>query len=325
MSSQGKIAIIGAGHVGSHCALSLAHSGARREVVLIDKDAPKARAQALDVSDSLSFTPAVTIVRDGTYQDCADADIVVIAIGEARLPGQTRLDMLENSIRMLHGLLGALKPLAIKGLVITITNPADIIANYVRLGLGLPRNRVFGTGTLLDSARLIRLLSEATGYSRSDVHAVSMGEHGDSSMVPFSQVTIGNKPFSVFKNLDRSALLSQTRQGGMDIVEGKGSTEFGIGQVLSVLCGSILRNEHRILPLSVLLEGEYGQHGLHAGVPCRVGRDGIEEVIELELDAGELSQLHASFEVITAHNKKAQELAPTDSIGNPEHGNRRHI
>jgi L-lactate dehydrogenase len=301
MSSHGKIAIIGSGHVGSHCAMSLASGGVCREIALIDKDGAKAKAQALDVSDALSFAPSATIVRVGSYSDCADAEIVVVAIGEPRLPGQTRLDLLGSSVKMLDELLAVLEPMSLSGIVVTITNPADIVADYVRCGLGLPRERAFGTGTLLDSARLIRLLSEGTGVARSEIEALAMGEHGDSSMIPFSRVSVGGRPLEAFPGLDRESLLERTRMSGMDIINGKGSTEFGIGQALCALCRSILRDEKRVLPLSALLEGEYGQAGLHCGVPCRIGRSGIEEVLELALAHDELEQLKFSCGVIRKH------------------------
>lgn len=313
MSNFGKIAIVGAGHVGSHCAMALAWGEVCGQVVLIDKDERKAQAQAMDVADALSFPAKAASVRAGTYQDCSDADIVVVAIGEPRLPGQTRLDLLGSSVRMLRDLLVDLRPLNLGGIVVTITNPADIVADYVRKGLGLPRSRAFGTGTLLDTARLLRILSERTGRSRLDISAVAMGEHGDSSVVPFSQVRIGGSPISAFPGLDRAEILERTHSTGMDIINWKLSTEFGIGQALSALCGTILRDEKRVLPLSASLEGEYGQRGVHCGVPCLVGRGGIERVVELELEEGELSRLDASCAIIRQHIGKARELAPGDS------------
>jgi L-lactate dehydrogenase len=308
--SQGKIAIIGAGHVGSHCAMSLAAGSLCPEIALIDKDEAKARAQALDVSDALSYPPAAPRVRAGSYSDCADADIVVIAIGEPRLPGQTRLDLLGNSVKMLRELLAILGPMNLGGIVVTITNPADIVADYVRRGLGLPRQRAFGTGTLLDSARLVRLLSEQTGIGRADIEALSLGEHGDSSIIPFSRISIGGRPFEAFPALDRSSLLERTRLSGMDIINGKGSTEFGIGQALAELCRAILQDEKRVLPLSASLEGEYGQTAVHCGVPCLVGSGGIESVIELPLAPDELAQLKRSCDIIRKHIALGQEIAP---------------
>ena len=206
----------------------------------LDKD--KAHAQALDIADSVSFCERETVVRDGDYKDCEDAALVVVAIGEARKPGQTRLDMLGRSVEMLKELLEQLKPYKIPGIVVTITNPADIVADYVRKGLGLERNRVFGTGTLLDTARLIRTLSEESGVGRRSIQAYSLGEHGDSSMIPFSSVTIGGLPFDAY-DISKEKVLEATRQIGMTIIEGKKSTEFGIGRALTEMSACILRYE----------------------------------------------------------------------------------
>ncbi|QOX65615.1 L-lactate dehydrogenase [Anoxybacterium hadale] len=313
MQNYGKIVIIGAGHVGSHCAMALAWRSVCSEIVLVDLDRKKAEAQALDVGDALSFLTANTEVRAGSYSDCSDADIVVIAIGEPRQPGQTRLDLLESSARMLNALIGELKQIEIRGIVVTITNPADIVADYVRRGLGMDRFRVFGTGTLLDTARLIRILSEETGAKRGEIRAFSLGEHGDSSMIPFSQVLIHGKPFESFAQLDKEVVLQRTRMSGMDIINGKNSTEFGIGQVLSLLCEGILRDEKMIFPLSVLLEGEYGQKEVHCGVPCRIGRNGIEEIVVLALSAEEQQQLNTSCEIIRKHIAMAQAAAPQNA------------
>lgn len=311
MSSSGKIVIIGAGHVGSHCAMALAAGGVGAEIVLADKDGAKARAQALDVSDALSFPPSAALVRAGTYADASDADIVVVAIGEPRLPGQTRLDLLGRSAAMLGELVGVLKPLALSGIVVAITNPVDIAADYLRKALGLPRSRAFGTGTLLDTARLARILSERTAVARADIGALAMGEHGDSAMIPFSQLRVGGRPISAFPGLDRGELLERTRSSGMDVINGKLSTEFGIGQATAALCRAVLGDEKRVLPLSASLEGEYGQEGVHCGVPCLVGRGGIEGIVELDLAAEELSELGKSCDIIRSHIAKAREAAPS--------------
>ena len=310
MNSQRKITILGAGHVGSHCAMALAAGAVCEEIVLVDALPEKAAAQALDVADALSFPPRPVTVRAGTLADCADADLLVVAIGKPRLPGQTRLDLLADSVRSLQELTAQLRPMGVKGLVISITNPADIVADYLRRGLGLPRSRVFGTGTQLDTARLIRILSEESGLARSSISAFSMGEHGDSSMVPFSQVRLGGLPFEAYPNLSRERILERTRRAGMDVIEAKGSTEFGISQALASLCGSILADEKRVLPLSVELQGEYGQTGVHCGVPCRVGRQGIEEIVVLPLTAQEQQQLDASCQVIRSHIESGLEIAP---------------
>jgi L-lactate dehydrogenase len=309
MDGTGKIAIIGAGHVGSHCALALAWSGVAADIVLIDILPEKARAQALDVSDALILPPRPARVRAGDYAEAADADIVVVAVGEAWKPGQTRLDLFDASLRMLSRLMESLLPLRLRGIVVTITNPADVVADYVRRALGLPRSRCFGTGTLLDTARLVRLLAEGTGLPRSAVSGLVVGEHGDSSVPAFSQVRLDGRSVAAYPALDREALARGTRRAGMEVVEGKGSTEFGIGQVTATLCAALLGGGPAVLPLSAALEGEYGQSGIHAGVPCRVGRGGIEEIVELELDAGERSAFAASCEVIRGYVRRAQAKA----------------
>ena len=302
-----KIVIIGAGHVGSHCASALAESGVCQEIVLVDQDREKAAAQALDVADSVSFLDHAVTVRAGEHRECADAGLVVVAIGEPRLPGQTRLDLLGRSVELLKVLAGQLRPLHISCPVVTITNPADIVADYLRKALELERWRCFSTGTLLDTARLVRCISQAAGVDRRSVCAFSMGEHGDSSMIPFSAVTVGGIPFDKL-GLSREDILRKTRGAGMDIVEGKGSTEFGIGRALARLAGCILRDEKGIFPVSVLLEGEYGQRGVHCGVPCRIGKNGIEKIIELDLTQEEQRMLDASCQVIRTHIQMAAAL-----------------
>lgn len=302
-----KVVIIGAGHVGSHCAYALAAAGDCEEIVLVDLLPEKAEAQALDVADSVSFMDHAVTVRSGGYGECSDAALVVVAIGEPRLPGQTRLDLLGRSVELLKPLARELNPLGLTCPVVTITNPADIAADWLRKALELERWQCFGTGTLLDTARLVRCISQGAGVDRRSVSAFCLGEHGDSSMVPFSAVTVGGVPFEKL-GLSGEDILSQTHQAGMDIIEGKGSTEFGIGRVLAELARCILRDEKRILPVSVLLEGEYGQTGVHCGVPCRIGRTGVEQIIQLELTQEEQRRLDTSCQVIKQHINMAEAL-----------------
>ncbi len=316
MERNGKIVIFGAGHVGSHCALALAHSGSASEIVLVDSLPEKAAAQALDIADSLVFPPSPVRVRSGDYAEAADADISIVAIGEPRLPGQTRLDLLDRSAALLEGLVERLTPLNLPGIVVTITNPADIVAHLVRQGLGLPRSRCFGTGTLLDTARFVRLLSEGSGVPAGEISGLVLGEHGDSSAPAFSLARLAGRSFDDFlarppagidaAKLDRQALTEGTRQAGMTVIIGKGSTEYGIAQVTAALCAAILGGESAVFPLSVALEGEYGQRGIHAGVPARVGRAGIESIVEYPLAPGEKAAFDASCEVIRGYVKRAQ-------------------
>ena len=302
-----KIAVVGAGHVGSHVARALAAEQAADEIVLIDKIAETARSQAMDISDALSFPPADLIVRAGDYADCADADITVAAIGKAREPGQTRLDLLGDSVRMARELAGQLGG-APGGLLISITNPCDIIAGCLRRLLGMDRSRAFGTGTLLDTARLIGVISRQTGAKRQDIDACVMGEHGDSSMIPFSALRVGGRGIQDVPGFDAEEALQLTHTIGMDIIEGKGSTEFGIGQVTARLCRTILKGQRVTVPLSAALEGEYGLCGIHCGVPCAVGRHGIEKIVELPMTEEESAALRASAAVLETHTRLADQI-----------------
>ena len=306
MSKNRKIVIIGAGHVGSHCAYALAIQGICEEIVLLDVDNVKAESHAMDVADGVCFLGSSVIVRTGTYEDCKDADIVVISAGVPRLPGQTRLDTLGASMECMKEILSHLKKIEIPGIIITISNPADIIANYIRKEMGFPRNRVFSTGTSLDTARMKRTVGDLCQVDTHSVVGFVLGEHGDSSMIPFSHLTICGKDYKELKQEDATRygalleekILERTHLRGMDIINGKGSTEFGIGYVLADMAKAVLLDEHRVLPASVLLEGEYGQKGVHAGVPCVIGRSGIEQVIQLKLTEEEQAQFEASCNII---------------------------
>ena len=315
MLSNRKIVIIGAGHVGSHCAYALAIQGICDEIVFIDTDRIKAESHAMDIGDSVCFLGTCPIVRMGDYKDCEDADIIVISAGVPRLPGQTRLDTLGASVKCVKDIITHLNERKISGIIITISNPADIIADYVRKGTGLPRNRVFSTGTSLDTARMRRTVGDMCNVDPHSVVGFAMGEHGDSSMVPFSHLTIFGKAYKELKeeNPDRFGSLSEdkiverTHMRGMDIINGKGSTEFGIGYVLADMAKAVLMDEHRVLPASALLESEYGQENVYAGVPCIIGRNGVEQVIELKLTEEENKKFAASCDIIRKHIKMASE------------------
>ena len=269
--NNSKVVILGAGHVGSHAAYALAQKGICSEIVLVDIDREKAVAQALDVDDSVGFGAGETFVRAGEYGDVSDAAVVINAIGEGRKPGQTRLDLLGRSAEMAEELITSLK-----------------------------QERAFGTGTLLDTARLVRAISRRSGAGRASIQAFSLGEHGDSSMIPFDAVKIGGLGTAEY-GLSEEDLLKDTRESGMVIIEGKKSTEFGIGSAAADLVKCILLDEKRIFPVSAFLEGEYGENGVHCGVPCRIGSGGIEKIIELSLSEKEKEQLHHSCEVIREH------------------------
>lgn len=311
-----KIVILGAGHVGTHCALSLMFRGLGQEIVLIDIEEEKAKSQALDLDDMQAVLPAKTTIRAGSYKDLDDADILVNAIGRSRKEGETRLDMFGDSMERLKDIIPKIKHTKFQGILISITNPADVVGECLRKELGLERFRCFSTGTSLDSLRIKRILEEKTGYSRNSIDAFCMGEHGDSQIVPLSHVSIGGKPFTKMQKEQEDTLgkitieqlQDEVRQAGMTVIIGKKSTEFGIGAALSEIVKSIVYDEKRIWPLSVHLEGEYGQRDVSVGVPVVIGANGIEEIVELELTKEENTQFAHSCDVIRGYLKKAKEM-----------------
>lgn len=311
-----KIVIIGAGHVGSHCAMCLMLQNEVDELILIDKDKEKAAMHALDLDDMASSLSRNFTVRSGDYKDCKNADIVVMAAGKSREPGQTRLDMFEDSIHMIQEISKPLKASGFCGILISISNPADIIGDYLRKQLGLPRNQVFSTGTALDSARLRRMLSEILEVSRTSIQAYCMGEHGDSQMIPFSHITVYGLPLTEYlekhpgkkKQLDFQTLCANVRMCGFHILDGKGCTEFGIGAVLCDFVRAVLHDEKRILPVSVFLEGEYGESGIPSGVPAVIGKHGVEHILEIQMTKEEEEAFHSSCKVIRGFVEKAEKM-----------------
>lgn len=301
-----KAVIIGAGRVGSHAALCLMFQHLVNEIVFVDVNEQSARAQALDLDDLASGVGDSFTIRVGSYEDCADAHFVILTAGRSRRPGETRLEMLDATIKVLDGIVGPLKDSGFHGILISVSNPADVVTEYLYRKLDLPREHVFGTGTALDSARLRRTLSEIIGVNNRQVQAFCMGEHGDSMFIPTSHIAVEGIELREYLSLrhvnvgdiDFDDVMRRVRESGATIVGGKGCTEFGIGQIVATLVTAILHDEKRVIPLSVHLDGEYGESGISAGVPCVVGDDGIEAVLEIGLSFNERQAMRSSCNII---------------------------
>ncbi|OPJ57774.1 L-lactate dehydrogenase [Clostridium chromiireducens] len=311
-----KIVIVGSGNVGSHCAFSLAIQGICDEIVMIDKIDKKANAEAVDLSDTVSYLPHYVKSKKGTFKDCEDADIVVVSLGIPPEDNKSRLDYLEDTIKEVNTIIDPILESGFNGIFIVISNPVDVIAHYIWKKTGFPRNKVFGTGTTLDSSRLRRILSDETGIDQKSIQAYCMGEHGDSQMVPWSHVYFGGKPlFDLMKEkpetygkLNLDELTNRTANAAYEIIAGKGCTEFGIGVGLSEIVKAILHDEKRILPASTLLEGQYGEENVFASVPVILGKNGVEEVVEINLTEKEKSQFNHTCEVLKEYIEKANTL-----------------
>lgn len=308
-----KIAIIGAGHVGSHAGYSLASQGLVENIVYIDIDKKKAFSQALDIFDSIVYLPHRIIVKDGDYSDIDDADIIVICAGPLPNMSQTRMDTLGDTVAVMKDIISNIKKTKFAGIIINISNPADVITHYIQNQLSYDYKKIISTSTTLDSARLRRAISEEINIDQKSIYAYSLGEHGESQMVAWSTVTIAGKPlFELIKEkpekygkLDLNKIAEKGKKGGWEVLGGKGSTEFGIGASLSEVVKAIICNEHRVLPVSVYLNGEYGQKDVYASVPAVLGKDGVEEIIELNMTEEEKKLFDNSCKIMSENYKLA--------------------
>ena len=311
-----KVGIIGAGNVGSHLGLQLAVQGLADEVVFYDVNNDKAMGESLDLMDAVSYQPHHFEAYAGTIDDMKDADIMINASGKPRLPGQTRLDMMDGGIATTKEFLPLIEKSGFDGIIISISNPCDIIAEYIQYKLDYPKNKIIGSGTALDSARLQYQLSDQLKINRRSLTAYLLGEHGDSSMIPWSHVTVAGKKLDEllaekpehYKMDPKDVILEKVHREGYVENTTKGCTEFGVTSATAELVRAIYHNEHKVLPVSVYLDGPYGIKDSFASVPVKIGKDGVEDIIELHLTEEENAELAASIKVLKEHFERALTL-----------------
>ncbi|MFD2655442.1 L-lactate dehydrogenase [Gracilibacillus thailandensis] len=299
-----KVVIIGTGLVGTSYAYALLNQGVVNELVLIDLDQAKAEGEARDLNHGMAFGNPMRI-KAGDYQECHNADLVVITAGANQKPGETRLDLVTKNAKIFKGIIEKVMDVDFQGIFVVATNPVDILTHLTREISGLPKERVIGSGTILDTARFRYLLGEHFEVDPRNVHAYIIGEHGDSELPVWSHVQIGGVPLSQYAGIDNfyqnqamTEIFENVRDAAYHIIERKGATYYGIGLGLVRLTKAILNNENAILTVSAKLEGQYGLNDLYLGVPVLLNENGIREVIELELTKKENQQLHQSAEVI---------------------------
>ncbi|WP_270179915.1 L-lactate dehydrogenase [Alkalihalobacillus sp. CinArs1] len=299
-----RVVVIGTGFVGTSYAFSLLNQEVANELVLIDANKEKAEGEARDLNHGLPFGAQMKIWA-GEYSDCRDADIVVIAAGANQAPGETRLDLIDKNTKIFKTIVTNVMSYNFDGIFIVATNPVDILSYATWKFSGLPKERVIGSGTILDTARFRYLLGEYFDVDSRNVHGYILGEHGDTELPVWSHTTIGSRPvLSLIKDTSEGkaeldALFADVRDAAYHIINRKGATHFGIAMGLLRLTKAILRNENSILTISTLLEGEYGLEDLYIGVPAIVNRNGIREVIELDLTPHETEQLQHSAKTLT--------------------------
>lgn len=293
------VAIIGAGAVGSTVAYATMIRNIASEVILIDVNLEKEEGEVMDIGDGLSFVETARVVR-GKFKDAARADIVVVTAGFAQKPGETRLDLIKKNtsvIRSIFKATGKLKPTAI---LIMVTNPVDVLTLVTEKMHKLPPSQVFGSGTVLDTARLKVKLGSLFGVSPQSVDGFVLGEHGDSEFVAWSTVRIGGKSVYEF-GLDADdcrAMEKSVRSEAYEIINRKGATFYGIGITVADIIEAIVFDQHKIMPVSTLVKNWNGVSNVCLGVPAVVGRSGVEKIWPLELPTAEQHRLAASAKAL---------------------------
>ena len=286
-----KAGIIGLGHVGAHVLSALVTQAIADEIVLIDINRAKAECECRDIRDSIVYMPHRVRVTVGDYPDLKDCDIVVNASGDilSLARSHDRVKEMEFTVPVAKGFLPKVKASGFNGIFLNISNPCDIVTAEIAKGLGLPKGHVFGTGTGLDSARLIAHLAETTGVDHKSITAYMIGEHGNAQFAPWSVVSFGANKLSELAEkderfrFDHEEMVQDVIEGAWTVFNGKNCTEYAIAATAARIIRAVLHDEKVILPVSAPLEGEYGVTDTFAGVPAVIGKDGCEEVVELPL------------------------------------------
>ena len=300
-----KVAIIGCGFVGSSSAFALMQSGLFSEMVLIDADVNRAEGEALDISHGLPFAKPMKIYAGG-YEDIADAAIVIVTAGAGQKPGETRLDLVKKNVEIFKSIIPEIAKQDFKGILLIVANPVDILT-YVAAKLSkLPQGRVFGSGTVLDSARLKYLLGEHLDVDNRSVHAFIIGEHGDSEIAAWSSANVSGIPLNDFCEMrgyfkheeSMKKILEEVKNSAYEIIEKKHATYYGIAMSVRRICEAIIRDERSILPVSSIQKGEYGIENVALSIPAIVGREGVEKVVPIKLSDTEKKELMKSAETL---------------------------
>lgn len=301
-----RVVLIGAGDVGIAYAYALVNQGLVHDLSIIDIDTEKVTGEVMDLNHGVVWAPSPTKVKVGDYADCTSAGIVVLCAGAAQKPGETRIDLVEKNLKIFSDIVARVMATGFDGIFVVATNPVDVLTYATWKLSGLPAERVIGSGTTLDSARLRFMLGELYEVAPTSVHAVIIGEHGDTELPALSCANISGVPLSA--DLERvpgrreqlEQIFADTRDAAYRIIDAKGSTSYGIGMALARITRAIVRDEHVSLPVSTLLQGQYGEEDLYLGVPAVVSRDGVERIVELPLSEVEQEKFAISAAAIRA-------------------------
>lgn len=311
-----KVGVIGLGHVGAHVAYSLAVQGIADELVLVDMKEQKLASEVQDLRDAAAYLPHRVTVNPGDFADLGDCDVIVNSVGKIELlETHDRLTEMDFTIAAVRGYVDKIKASGFDGVLINITNPCDIVTRELAMGLGLPKGRVFGTGTGLDTSRLLSALNRQTGIDHKSITAYMLGEHGALQFAPWSCVSFRGMPLDELAKtdekfrFDRDALQKESIGGGWVTYAGKQCTEYGICTTAARMVHIVLHDEKAIMPASMELDGEYGETGLFAGVPCLIGKNGVEQIIELPLTDEEKAKFHDCCEGIRKNMEHLKDIS----------------
>lgn len=299
-----KVVLIGAGDVGIAYAFALVNQGTVDHLAIIDIDEKKLAGNVMDLNHGVVWAPSRTRVTKGTYEDCADASMVVICAGAAQKPGETRLQLVDKNVNIMNSIVGDVMKNGFDGIFLVASNPVDLLTYAVWKASGLPHERVVGSGTILDSARYRYMLSEMDDIAPTSVHAYIIGEHGDSELPVVSSANIGGVSLSHRSEEDPGynerieKIFEDTRDAAYTIIDAKGSTSYGIGMGLARITRAVIQNQAVVLPVSAYLQGEYGVEDVYIGTPAVIDRSGINKVVELQLDEHEKERFNASYETL---------------------------
>ncbi len=303
---KGKIAIIGAGSVGATLAYNLSLKHLVSEMVLIDLNTKRAEAEILDIVQGAPLG-GIKNIYSGGYEECGDAEVVVVTAGAKQRPGETRIDLLNRNVSIMRNIADSVKSTGFSGILLIISNPVDILTYVVWKQTGFDISRVIGSGTVLDSSRLKAYLSEVCGVDPINIHGYVLGEHGDTSFPAWSLITIGGVGLKDFcrtcgKGCDWSKIVKEAsdyvHKAAYQIIEAKGSTYYAVAQAVSVIIGAIVRDEKRILPVSTVRDGFMGIKSTAFSFPSIVGAGGVERVLEVKLSEEEERLLYQSASFI---------------------------
>ena len=296
-----KAAIVGCGFVGASIAFRFLQQGLFSHLVLLDANQEKAEGEAMDLSDGLPYGSAMEITA-GSYDDIADCALVVITAGANQKPGESRLDLIGRNIAILRSIIGEITAREFGGILLIVSNPVDVLTYAAWKMSGYPRERVIGSGTVLDTGRLKQLLGEELRVDSRNIHAFIIGEHGDSELAVWSEANVSGLALEDFCRIrgqalrpgDMDRLYREVRDSAYEIIRRKGVTCYGIAMAVGRIASCIVKDEHAVLPISVALDGQYGLNGVALSLPSLVGRGGLEEILEIPLSPEEQHALDVS-------------------------------